>query len=140
MLCGMTYTRRDMAYEYLDEAKILLSYHGSASTPEQWQGYLTLMHTLRAEPALRFVVVVDGSPPSASIRSRLAELVEGRQWPVALISASMALRFVVSVFTFVNRNIRYFTPAQTREALEYLQCTPAEASAVEVSLRRLTRD
>jgi hypothetical protein len=126
-----------MAFELMPREQILVSFQGDAALPEHWDAYISLMSTLTHVETLRFVICAQGSPPSAANQRRIAQLVRGHPWRVALISSSAALRFVVSAFSLVNRSIRYFTPDQVPAALRHIDCTVEEAAAVEQLLERL---
>lgn len=132
----MRQPRQGMVFELLTKEKILISYNGPNATQEQWERYIDSMKTNADTPDLRFLVFVEGPPPSAANQRRIAELVK-REWPVALVSSSTAMRFVVSTFSLVNRSIRYFPPAQLTDALVHIHCTAMEALAVYDAVDRL---
>jgi hypothetical protein len=128
--------RQGMAFEMLAKEKILISYQGGRASPEEWDRYISFMKTITSTPRVRFLVWVEGSPPTAANQRRISELVQ-RDWPVALVSPSTAMRFVVSAFSLVNRSIRFFAPAQLSDALVHIHCTAADAIAVHDALERL---
>jgi hypothetical protein len=132
----MAVPRQGMAFELLAKEKILISYQGPHPTPEQWDRYISLMRTISVPAEMRFFVFVEGMPPSAAIQRRISELVN-RNSPVALVSSSTAMRFVVSAFSLVNRSIRIFSPAHVSEALAHIRCSTAEALLVSEVLQRL---
>jgi hypothetical protein len=94
------------------------------------------MKTIVGTVELRYLVFVEGSPPTAANQRRIAALVK-REWPVALVSSSNVMRFVVSAFSLVNRSIRFFSPAQLSDALVHIHCTAADALVVHEALARL---
>jgi hypothetical protein len=126
-----------MTFELMQPEQILVSYQGTDVLPEEWESYLALLSTLTGLESLRFVIFADGSPPSAAHQKRIASLVRGHSWPVALISSSTALRFVVSAFSLVNRSIRYFTPDHIPDALRHIGCSAEEATKVDRLLQRM---
>jgi hypothetical protein len=136
MLDRMGSPRQGLAFELLAKEKILISYQGPHATPEEWDRYISLMRTLAPTAGVRFLVWVEGPPPSAANQRRIMELVR-RDWPVALVSTSTAMRFVVSTFSLVNRTIRFFSPDQLSDALTHLHCAIPEAAAVHGALDRL---
>lgn len=126
-----------MAFAYLEEPRILVSYQDDGATEEHWNRYIDCMTRLKDTVGVRYLVWHTGSPPTPSVQKRISDLERGRGSLVSLISPSLALRFVVSAFSLINRNIRYFPPEQLTEALEHIRCTPLEKSAVRDALRRL---
>lgn len=125
-----------MVFEMLTKEKILISYQGANASAEDWDRYISFMKTIAGTTDLRFLVFVEGAPPSAANQRRIAELVK-REWPVALVSSSTAMRFVVSAFSLVNRSIRFFSPAQLTDALVHIHCSAMDALAVYDAVDRL---
>ncbi len=125
-----------MAFEYLSKEKILLSFNGPNTTADQWDRYIAQMQSISKVPNPRFLVLVEGPPPSPAVQRRIAEHVQ-RDARVALVSSSTALRFVVSAFSLVNRTIKYFSPAQLPAALAHLDCSELDAQVVYGALERL---
>ena len=132
----MAAPRQGLVFEFLAKEKILISYQGPDATPEEWDRYIAMMRTISTEPDLRFLVLVEGPPPTAANQRRVSQLIQ-RDWPVALVSSSAAMRFVVSAFSLVNRSIRFFLPAQLSDALVHIHCSTADALAVHDVLERL---
>jgi hypothetical protein len=133
----MTATPQNLVYEMLQGELILVTVQRDNATPAEWDHYLNFFETLANIKALRMVVYVQGAAPSVANQQRIAKIVRGRDWPCALISSSIALRFVVSTFSLINRNIRYFTPTQVPAALLHIGCTKDTSPAVEQVLDRL---
>jgi hypothetical protein len=132
----MGVAQQGMVFELLSKERILISYQGPHATQEQWDRYISLMQTISGASEMRFLVLVEGSPPSAANQLRIRALVK-REWPVALVSSSIAMRFVVSAFSLVNRSIRFFSPEDLSGALVHIGCSRTEALAVHEALHRL---
>src|SRR5262249_21177796 len=109
-------SEKGLVFELIKPAQILVSYQGEVATDEDWDRYVLFMSSLRSVPKLRFLVWADGSPPKPEVLRRLLEIVRGREWQVAMVSSSPALRFVVSVCSLVNRSIRNFVPSDLGDA------------------------
>jgi hypothetical protein len=138
MLPGlMSGAQRGLVFELLQPSQILLSFQGDAVSDDEWDRYIHFMSSLTQLPALRILVCVEGSPPSAANQRRISEVVRGRAWKVALVSSSTALRFVVSAFSLINRTIRYFPPEELQRALDHIDCSPDERREVALALERL---
>lgn len=129
---------RGMAFEYLEQSRIFVSYQGEhAATAAEWDSYIARVLELTDTVQIRFVVWAGAHPPPSSEQRRIGDAVRGRNHLVALISDSLALRFVVSAFSLVNRHIRYFTPTQWYEALDHVQCNAQEKLVVSACKERL---
>ncbi|HEY6559062.1 MAG TPA: hypothetical protein VI072_17380 [Polyangiaceae bacterium] len=70
---------------------------------------------------------------------QLNTLMGGRTVPTAVVSSSMAVRFVISVFALTNPGIRGFAPSHLGDAIAYLELKPDECALVEAIARRLSR-
>jgi len=125
-------------FDFLSKERVFISVQGSEATVDEWNALIEGMRNVRSVPDLRYLVRVEGSPPSPVFQARIADVVRGQKCRVALMSSSAAMRFVVSTFSLVNKTIRYFSPDQLREALAHLGCTPLEQVAVQEAFDRLT--
>jgi hypothetical protein len=134
----MQAAQQGFVFELLVKEHLLVSFQGSAPSSEDWDRYLTALSTLEMK-ALRCLIYVDGAAPSPAYLQRIANIVRGNAVTAALVSPSLALRFAVSAFSLVTRNIRYFMPTQLDDALAHLRCTAAEAHLVQETLQRLQR-
>ena len=124
-----------LVYEFFPAELLCVSYTGQEPDAGDWDGYFALL-SARTADRMRFVVYVDGPAPSRAIQARISDAARDRPWRVVLLSSSMALRFVVSVFSFVNRTIRFFPPEELRAALDHLECSAREVLLVERALAR----
>jgi hypothetical protein len=66
-------------------------------------------------------------------------LTGGRSVRTAVVSSSMAARFVIAMFALVNPGIRGFASTHLADALEYLGLKPNEGVVAEMAARRLLR-
>jgi hypothetical protein len=127
-----------LGFEYLHAEQVLISYQGAKpGSAEEWDRYIDLMETVSQRPTTRYLVYHDGPPPTLRDQQRIAALARPHKPLVALISSSGTLRFVVSAFSLVTRQIRFFPPDQVREALAHLGLDGPAQRAVKEALERL---
>jgi hypothetical protein len=86
---------------------------------------------------MRCLVWNEGGRPTVAQQRRLLEVTQGTHVPVAIVSSSVAVRFIVSVFALANRHVRFFPAAQIARALSYLCNEQSERAAARTALERL---
>lgn len=127
-----------MVFELLQSEGVLVSYQGpKAGSQEEWDEYVELMAEVAGRPGIRYFVYHDGPPPSMRDQQRIASLARPHKPIVALISSLTTLRFVVSAFSLVTRQIRFFSPSEMAGALQHLQLDERAQRSVLESLERL---
>lgn len=106
---------------------------------KEWKAWLAATDALRdAHGNFRLLVYTDGGHPTASqkdtlrIRPPIAPL-------TAVVSSQAAVRFAMSVFSFINRNIRCFSPTQRQAAYAHLKLELRHHKTVDQVLNRLLR-
>jgi len=134
-------TVANLAFEVHDEMSLIVLKHGSgAPSEEEWKRYLDawgpVAHRLEQ---IRILVLTDGGRPLRDQQTQLNTILGGRSVRTAVVSSSMAVRFVISVFALMNPGIRGFASSHLAEALEYLGLNPIEFSFAESVVRRLSR-
>ena len=70
-------------------------------------------------------------------QQRIADLARTFKPTVALISSSATLRFVVSAFSLVTRQIRFFSPSDLPAALAHLELDERAQRSVRDAIERL---
>jgi hypothetical protein len=126
-----------LAWEMLQAEQILVSYYGGEAEHNRWDEYLAMLRSLHGELHLRCLVDVRREQPPLARIERLLNVVQGKPWRVAMLSASTAMRFVASSFSLVVRNVRLFAPEELDAALDHIQCSAAEKPRVGECLTRL---
>lgn len=129
--------RPALVFRWLEREKLIVVYQGGqAASPTEWQAYLEQLRSI-ANIEHRALVYSEHHV-SRKEQEELKQATRGSAKPrVALISPSTAVRFVASMFTLLNRNLRFFAPSHFDEALLYLACTDREAEAVAAVYKEL---
>jgi len=137
----MSAQRPALAYELLREPPCVVLYKAARPTTDRdWEPYLELVRAaLPYGNGLRFVAWnEDGEIPRAT-QARMTDMLRGYTHQVAVISSSVVMRFIVSIFLLWNRNIRFFSPSQKEEIYVHLGCDAAAREAIAACLERLRR-
>ena len=130
----------ELVFELLPEHRIVVLCEGRGEpSTQEWDGYLGLLRQQLRSGGLRVFVYSAGGRPSRAQQQQLMQLTGDHDLQVAVVSASMALRFVVSVFALIHRDIRLFTPAQLDQAFAHIRCSAEEVAAVRAAVERLKR-
>lgn len=111
-----------LGFEWVGEANVLLAIHVNGSVSDEvWDRYVVAVRTHQG-PELRCLVWNEGGRPTMAQQRRLLEATQGSRAPVAIVSSSVAARFIVSIFALANRHVRFY-PASDAEAALYYLCT-----------------
>ena len=131
-----------LAFEVLEEISLTVLRHGQGPPTEpEWDGFLAaLPRPSGGLEKMRVLVVTDGGRPLREQQARLNDIIGGRSIRTAVVSSSIAVSFVVSVFALVQPGIRGFPSSQLGGALDYLEIHRSDRSAAESAVRRLSRD
>jgi hypothetical protein len=130
--------RATIAYELLQDDVLIVIYK-AAGVPRdgEWDLCLDfLSSTLHYGNRLRFFTYNEDGEMPREHQTRLTEMMRGYTHKVAVVSPSLAMRFMVSIFMMWNRNVRFFSPAQVGEAYQHLGCEPSTQLAIEAALDR----
>lgn len=107
-------------------------------TDAEWEeGLKVLEETIALCPAPRMLVITDGGGPTLPQRKRLAEVLGGRVFRVAVVSDSMKVRFIVSSLALLNPEISSFSRRELFRAYEHLGFGAEELKAAERVLTEL---
>jgi hypothetical protein len=111
--------------------RLVIFLHGKgAPTDEEWHLVLELFASQSLVP-LRVLVFTEGATPSPSQQARLSKVLgrAARTLPVAVVSDSIAVRFVVSALALFLPRIRTFRPQDLTLACRYLELDDTENRA-----------
>lgn len=126
-----------IAYEWLPEAGIMVAYHGLHEAEDaEWDDYIAFVRSFHDQSGVRSFVYSEGGRPTREQQQRLTEALNP-SCPIAVVSPSTAVRFVVSVIALEVRAIQLFQNDQIDEAFAHLACTPDEIAAIRSTLERL---
>jgi hypothetical protein len=121
-------------------AHCLVVVHGKETpTDEEWNAFLAIGLKYVAANPMRLLVVTDGGAPSAKQRKRVAEVLVSRPETdrIAIVTASMIARGVVTALSWFNPVQKTFAPNHLDDALEYLQFPHARAGEMKQLLAQL---
>lgn len=126
----------NLAFELVKEAGIFVLYQGAGS-PDQadWDRFVQQVRDYDGD--MRCLVFTEGWHPSRAQGMQIRNATRGKRPSVAIVSPSTAIPFVVSVFTLVNRRMRFFNADELERAFEHLRFEPKERAIVSEILARL---
>jgi hypothetical protein len=128
-------TAVNLSFEWLAEERLIVLYQGpNEALDSEWDPYLEHLKTLVGTQA-RIFVYTEGGRPTRDQQQRLLD-VEKNTWPVAVVSPSTAVRFVVTVFALELPRIQLFAPEQMEEAVAFLGCAPGAIGSVRAAIDR----
>src|SRR5262249_40540082 len=78
------------------------------------------------QSAIRLLVVTAGGTPTPKQRHRVGELAKALRVRTAVVSDSVVARSIVTVFSWLNIEIKPFSTAHLPAALEYLELSDVE--------------
>ena len=119
-----------LVFQWLEREKLAVIYQGNQhASQDEWRAYMAFLRGI-ANIDHR-TLVYSGCHASRSEQDDIRQATSGIATPrVALISPSTAVRFVATMFTLLNRNLRFFAPSEFGAALGHLGCTPEESQLV----------
>ncbi|HEV8549037.1 MAG TPA: hypothetical protein VGQ57_08415 [Polyangiaceae bacterium] len=135
----MSDLRPSFAFEVVRDLELLVSYQGPRNpSDEEWDGYLEVLGRLHQVPNnYRYFTISEGGHPSGAQQARVKALVNGRTPAVAIVSSSIAMRFVGSVLALINRKVQCFRPDQLRLAYAHLAVPDSDVPRLEMVVARL---
>lgn len=121
---------QSLVHEWLErESALVVCQNESSPSADEWSGYLRELR--RLAPVEHRVLLYTEIHLTRQQQSELEDATRSQIAPrVAVVSPSNAVRFVASIFTLLNRNIRFFSPQHYAAALAHLQLGPQEIAAV----------
>ncbi|HEY3593193.1 MAG TPA: STAS/SEC14 domain-containing protein [Polyangiaceae bacterium] len=131
-----------LVYELLPEQQLLVSWQNThEASDDEWDNYVQAVSSLRG-PGAASLVLTDGGYPTRKQQARLFEQIKDNR-RVAVVSSASTLRFVVSILSFINPNIKSYMPDELVDAITYLRVPeashPIVLATVESLRRRLER-
>jgi hypothetical protein len=128
----------DLVFETLVEARLVVSCQTKWNPSDaEWDRWLSAVRHLEHQvSALRLLVVTAGGHPTKPQIERL-RAVNKKNPPTAIVSSSLALRFMGSALTFVNPTIRCFPPSSFDAAFDHLGLLPAERQQAQAAIQQL---
>ena len=128
-----------LEFEWVPDANLLVAYHANGSVEDDlWDDYVHAIHS-NLGPNLRCLVWNEGGRPTSDQQRRLVAATEGAKVPVAVVSSSIAVRFVVSALALANRHVRYFSVDQVNAALVYLCKDATQRVAAVAAVERVRK-
>jgi hypothetical protein len=82
---------------------------------------------------VRHLVVTEGGGPNSAQRKAVdtaSQTMNGKNSPVAVISASPMIRGIVTVFNWFNLNMRVFSPQEADKAFQFIGVLPRDATKI----------
>jgi hypothetical protein len=142
---------KNLLFETLTPLRLLVTYHTAAPpSDEEWQAWHDATELLwKNTPDFLLLVVSDGGHPT---RKQVARLEEGkrrlerlggkhRSEPLtAIVSSSVAMRFVVSTVSLFNPKIRCFASTEQQLAYRHLGLAPSDAMLASAAVERLRNE
>lgn len=128
----------DLVFDTLVEARLLVSCQTKFNpTDVEWDRWLSAVRHLEYQVnALRLLVVTAGGHPTKPQLERM-RTANKKNPTTAIVSDSVALRFLGSALTFVNPTIRCFAPTNLDAAFDHLGLLPAERQQARAAMRHL---
>jgi hypothetical protein len=126
-----------LVYEWLEhERALVVCQNAEVPAPAEWSGYLEQLRRVAhiKHRAIVYTEIHLTRPQQVEVEEATRSQTPPR---VAVISPSTAVRFVASMFTLLNRDIRFFAPTQYAAAITHLGLTTQESEAVRRCYDRL---
>jgi hypothetical protein len=141
MLLTMASGRTDLLFEVVREARLVVSCQSKFNpSDDEWARWMTAASNLEHEVGqFRLLVVTEGGHPTKPQLDRL-RAVNKKNPPTAIVSSSLALRFMGTALTFVNPTIRCFSPKELDEAFDHIGLVSAERSRATTVMQRLEKE
>jgi hypothetical protein len=119
---------KNLAYCVVDRLFIVV-YGDRDPGNDEWWGYIEEIKRHGVERTMH-LIFTSGGGPLAPQRRYLSEVLAGRTVPVAVISPNPAVRFMVTVMSWFNRNIRAFPTSGLYDALDFLEVPTSRADLI----------
>lgn len=134
-------TACDLVFEANVEARLVVSCQSKFNPSDaEWDRWMMAVGNLEHQvQSLRLLVVTEGGHPTKQQLERL-RAVNKKNPPTAIVSSSMALRFMGAALSFVNPTIRCFAPGQLEKAFDHLGLLPMDRQQARLAMERLQRE
>lgn len=118
---------------------LILRENDQTPSDEEWDECLRLLSQYPDElPKTRVLVVTDGGGPTPDQRRRLQRALSGVPVPVAVVSESVRVRFIVSSVALLTSRIKSFSLREFNEALAHLGVDLDDARIAQLNIREMT--
>ena len=116
-----------------------MSYQGTENPrDEEWDTYVEVLARLHLGPnGYRYFTISEGGHPSGAQQARVKAVTNGFTPAVAIVSSSIAIRFVGSVLALVNRKVQVFRPDEVEEAYRHVGLAERDVPRLESVVGRL---
>ncbi len=118
---------------------LVLRENGETPSDAEWDECLRL---LSSDPKrlvdTRVLVITDGGGPTPDQRRRLKRALDGFAVPVAVVSESIKVRFIVSSVALVTSRIKSFSLREMNDALRYLELSLDEIRDAQREIKEMT--
>ncbi|MFW5924862.1 MAG: hypothetical protein ACOCV4_01785 [Myxococcota bacterium] len=86
---------------------------------------------------VKVLVVTDGGGPTPDQRKRLKQTLDGARIPIAVVTDSMRVRFIVSSVALLTSRIQSFAPNQMADAYTHLELSASTERLVQQALAEM---
>jgi len=131
----MSHAPRGILWETLRERALFVAYYDGPNPAERWEMFVAELGQ-HSELNPRSLLYALEQPPLTAVEA-MQQVMRGRRWRVALVSPSIAVRFVASTLALTVRDVRFFSPDSLPAALRHLECNGPEEHDVLAALERL---
>jgi hypothetical protein len=100
---------------------------------EEWEECMKILRS-KDLSKVKVLVLTKGGSPTPRQQAALARVLAGNAVPVAVVSESAFVRFVVSSVALITKRIRTFQPSELDSALAHLQLSWSEREFVEIAM------
>jgi hypothetical protein len=130
---------RTFAFEALEDLELLVAYQGPKTpTDVEWDAYLQALERLHRVPnRYRYLTISQGGHPSSAQQARVKAVTHGRTPAVAVVSSSIAIRFVASFLALFNHRVQCFGPEQMDRAFEHIGIARPDQARVRACIAKL---
>ena len=129
----------DLVFELMEELQLVVVCQTATNPSDvEWRAYVAAVKAFAARhDRLRFLVMTDGGHPNAKQQAYVGAELGAVRWPAAIVSASVALRFVAAALNLFNSEIKCFSPLRCDEAFAHIELSFPERQRVEAMVERL---
>lgn len=129
--------KKSLDFRQIDKL-IVLSQSAATPTDPDWDAFLDALGRHRHElDRVRVALFSAGGGPTLAQRARLAAVLRGQPVPIAVVTGSATVRFIVSSLALLNRQIATFQPDDLEGAFSHLQLTPLQRRSVGLALAEM---
>lgn len=130
---------RTFTFEALEDLELLVAYQGRESPRDvEWDAYLQVLERQhRVSSRYRYLTISEGGHPSSAQQARVRAVTHGRTPPVAVVSSSIAIRFVTSLLALFNHRVQCFGPEQMERAFEHIGIARSDQARVRACIAKL---